>query len=464
MPGKRLLFTLALVALGSTCSFSADWSGTLLSNVTWTAAENPHRVTSNLILSNGLTLRVEPGVMVRMAAGASIHVRAGATLDVAGAAAAPAQFLPASAGVAWGNLSASGHAASIVLRHVEIERGGITISNRATALIEDAFIHDVQSAILASASGPVTLRRSHLRNYTETFFFVGVVVLVEDSLFENLLSPSSDALEILDGSPGSVIRRCTFRNGLLANTDAIDLNNSTNVLIQDCLIYNFTDKGLSLGNALEHATTRSAVISNTLIYACGDGVAVKDRAEAVLQHVTVANCNRGLRLYQRSGTPQADAGGRVTAGTGNIVWANNTGLELGWNSTLQMSHSDIQGTNWPGTGNLSVDPEFVNATARDYQLALTSPARRTAANGGNMGVSFTVGAPFAPSHPALSITRNAVGFWADSARQYQVELTPSIGQVWLPGTNIAAPDRPRWIELPASAIPAAFFRVRSQPR
>ena len=110
-------------------------------------------------------------------------------------------------------------------------------------------------------------------------------MIIEDCLFENIYG---DGLDFDAAQPGTVLRRSTFRHGNLGNVDAVDvgpadLPGSFNVLIADCLMYDFPfDKGVSVG---DNGQSFGTVVSNCLIYACQSGIMAKDSCD-----VTVINC------------------------------------------------------------------------------------------------------------------------------------------------------------------------------
>jgi hypothetical protein len=117
------------------------------------------------------------------------------------------------------------------------------------------------------------------------------------------------------------------------------------------------------------------------------------------------------------------------------------------------SYSDIQGTNWPGVGNISADPLFLNPALRDYRLMSNSPALGTGLAGNNMGTHFPVGAPMALSHPRIESETISNGvatirFWADSEKAYTLEsrTNAAIGE-WTAVTNVPARALPALIEV-----------------
>jgi hypothetical protein len=213
-------------------------------------------------------------------------------------------------------------------------------------------------------------------------------VLVEGCLMEGFLV---DGMDIKATNAPLVVRRSTFRRAdpNNSNADAIDFGPGPGT-VDRCLIHDFPDKGVSIGGA------PGTSIRDTLIYRCGIGLSAYASSNVVFQNVTIVDCTTGI-LFRDNPTRA------VGVATNLIVWGNVTNVSILNTSSLAMSFSDIDGTNYPGAGNISADPLFVDAASDDYRLSPTSPAKSAGAAGSDMGVRFPVGG--IPSPPAVLVAR-----------------------------------------------------------
>ena len=362
--------------------------GTLTSNTVWSGTV---LVFSTVTVPSGLSLTVQPGTTVKLTNGVSISAQANGVIDVEGEFTNRVVFQPMVSGASWGPLDASGSGSSVTIRHAELDHGGVNLGSQATGWIEGVFVHDVYSAIVGSSAHRVTVRRTHVKNYSETIYN-STPVLVEDCLLEDMTDPNSDALEIQGAQAAwnCTVRRCTARNSTGNNSDSYDFNGSSGVLLEDCIAHDFSDKGISLGASGQGGVADFGItVRNCLIYHVDTGIAVKDGSTVTFYQNTIADSAYGMRLYQKYTTP-AD-GGHVTNGYNNIIWGNTTGISLEDSSSVVLDHSDVQGAGWPGDGNLSANPLFTDDAQQDYHLAPGSPCLGTGRDGLDMGVIFPTG-------------------------------------------------------------------------
>jgi len=378
-------------------------------------------VTNTVVIPAGNTLSFQPGTVCLMKP-VSHFLGTNATLNALGTEASPIYFLPAD-GVTtnWGELAVSGSTASMLLQHVETIAGHIEIFNGATGTLEDSYFHDywtASPAIVHTLGQPtpvsLNMRRCHVARYQEVLSQIATNHL-EDCLLE-YQGYSGDGIDFDFGQEGSYIRRCTVRRGLIFNTDAIDMGefgpNGTRVIIDSCLLHDFIDKGVSMGVGVFVGVT------NTLIYNVDAGFGIKDNSIAGIFNCTVADANYGYHCYNKADSTATTGGGHVTNSFNNIFWNIGASLSLSNGSTVVANYTDFYNTNWPGTGNFSSDPLFVNESIHDYHVANNSPTIGTGLNGQNLGVTFPVGGiPATPLNlAALSSGTNPIDLnWIDDS-------------------------------------------------
>jgi Right handed beta helix region len=446
--------------------------GTLAANTTWSPAQGEYLVCSNLTVPTNVTLTILPGTVIRLTNASSIRAIAGGSIDIAGTEDNKVVLQSLNPGVVWKELSAQFTGASLTVRHADISGGQVTVYSNAVGLIEDSFIHDYRPGggifnaciMLSHFAAPVVIRRCHVREYHETLFRNGVMT-IEDCLFERIYG---DGLDFDAAQPGTVLRRCTFRHGNLGNVDAVDvgpadLPGSFNVLIADCLMYDFPfDKGVSVGDNGESFGT---VVSNCLIYACQAGIMAKDSCDVTVINCTVVSNRWGFTNYNKNGSAAYTGG--YTTNYNSILWNNITTVSLRNGGTLTSDHSILGNTNWPGTGNFSADPLFLNPLQQDYRLQPGSPAIGAGRNGATLGASYPVGAAMALSHPRIdAIERQGAAavlrFWADNEKTYSVLCSDVIsGGTWAKVADVGLGVVPRRMSI-TNSVPGAenrFYRL-----
>jgi hypothetical protein len=443
--------------------------GVLAANTTWSPASGTITVISNLFVPSGITLTIQPGTVVKLTNLVSI-IGAGGTINVAGTAENKVLFQPLVGTNIWGQLSGQ-FGSSFTVRHAEIVSGQLTVFSNAVGLIEDVYIHDYRRAggslftapiILTHFAAPTTVRRTIVREYHETLWRNGVL-LIEECLFENVFG---DAVDFDAAQPGTVIRNCTFRHGNRGNVDAVDvgpgdLPGAFDVRIENCMMFDFPfDKGVSVG---DNNASRGTIVSNCFMYACLSGVMAKDRCDVSVRNCTIVDNAWGLTNYNKV-SPGSSTGGGITTNTyNNIVVGNTITISMANGGQLFADHNIFSNTNWPGEGNIDVEPLFVNPAGRDYRLAENSPARTAGRDGAEMGARFPVGAAMVLSHPRIeeidgSGTHAVVRFWADNEKTYSL-LSSSVvdGGPWTKVADVATADLPRFLSVTNTVTPGNRF-------
>ena len=378
--------------------------GTLGANTTWSDPATVIHVTNNVFVPEGGTLNVNTGVVVILSANASITGTTNSTLTVQGSDARPVYLLPVVTN-GFGSIRSDGSNSSVTIRHAHVVAGQVRGDNGAAMLLEDMVVRDLtdsREVVKATAGASLTMRRVYMTRFSE-MDSRDTPVLIEDSLFEGFLV---DGADIKATNSPLVVRRTTLRNAdpSNSNADGIDFGPGAGT-VESCLIHGFPDKGVSIGGA------PGTSIRNTLIYECGVGISAYASTNVLVENTTVSMCLTGA-FFRANPTP--GFGGATNV----IIWSNNYDTVIVGGSVLDFAYSDVAGGVPPGAGNISIDPLFVDATARNFRLAPGSPAIGSGVGGTNMGVTFPVGGmPPAPFHLAAisSGTNPVVIRWREDA-------------------------------------------------
>ena len=461
--------------------------GTLAANTTWSPAQGEFLICSNTVVPTNVTLTIEAGTIIRLTNAASLRAIAGGVINVVGTEDNKVIFTGIDGSNTWGEISAQFPGASLTIRHADISGRQTTVYSNAFMLLEDSFFHHyrlttppaapaaifTQPIILTHFAQPVTVRRIHVREYHETLWRNGIIT-VEGSLFEHV---HGDAVDFDSAQPGSVIRDCTFRHGTNGNVDAVDIGpadlpGSFDVRVENCVMFDFPfDKGVSVGDRGE---SHGSIVSNCLIYACRSGVMAKDLCDVSVKNCTIVLLTNayighawGFTNYNKV-TPTSPTGGGITTNSyNNIVWGIGTTISMVNDSQLYCDHNILYNTNWPGGGNFSANPLFLNPAEYDYRLLANSPAFGTGRSGATLGATYPIGSPLALSHPRIdSIERQGASamlrFWADNEKTYSVQCSDVVsGGSWTNVLNIGLANVPRHLSV-TNNIPGAqnrFYRL-----
>jgi parallel beta-helix repeat protein len=190
------------------------------------------------------------------------------------------------------------------------------------------------------------------------FKFHKSVVLMEGC---RIHCPDSDYK--VDGIDADYLIRGVFRGnrlygGACPGADAIDVGRgSRNILIENNMIIDFVDKGISVGEKAE------ITASNNVITGCAMGIGVKDSANATVKRTTFYENDYAVECYEKiigRGGGHAELEGCIIAGSKVAPY------KVGDNSSVSFTRTLCDQLLLPGDENLQGIPEFEDAAQKRF--------------------------------------------------------------------------------------------------
>ncbi|MCZ6794951.1 MAG: CotH kinase family protein, partial [Planctomycetota bacterium] len=360
-------------------------SGDLPGDTTWTADGGPYLLTEDVVVPAGTTLRIEGGTVVVGRDRSAIVVRG--LIRALGTEDAPIVFRSRGCADLQGGIAIDATGTGVndpthLLRFCSFEHGfrprgfnGFVAPVRSKILIDHCTFRFLAANAVDGTEARVEVRNSLFESTQEGVHCTRSTVVVLDSTFRRMIG-DRDAIDFdFNGSERSRIEGCFFAEGA---DDGIDLGDAT-VDIIDNVFFDFQDKALSLeGNGPLGPPT----VTGNLIVNCGTGIALKNGVTiADGHHNTLVGNQEGIHLFAKANASDGGHGDFHSM----IVWNNTVDVQLDRLSTVSFTHSDISGRVWPGEGNISADPGFVDANGLDFSLRPGSPSIGTGKDASDMG-------------------------------------------------------------------------------
>ena len=355
----RMLAALALILTAAACRAETLVSDTV-ATTTWVAAASPYRVVGPTTVLAGDTLEIEPGVDVLFDVDVPLVIEG--ALHARGTAADSVRFLAGNA-LEWGGIRLTGDdSSSLAFARVggahgdqpypDEYGGGVFVQGRLT--MNDCVIGGNRSetaggGLYATASA-VVMTDCIVRSNTTAGYGGGVRAFGETTT----LTMIGCVLEgnSARGGGGLETRGATVRMegcSLTANTATgygggiMGMNGGTTTLT-NCFVTG--NNAPSAGGGLSLSSQSISLIGCTV-----SGNSATDGGGINISHCTVTLRN-------------------------SIVWGNSSRQllegESGFPNTLAIEYSCLQG-DWPGEGNVDVDPLFSDPAEGDYALLPNSP-------------------------------------------------------------------------------------------
>ncbi len=349
---------------------------------------SPYKVPDNVTVTPTGKLVIEPGVELWMSNGVSIEVNG--ALDAKGTFTEPVIFKAAPGENKWGILNFV-NANTSYLTNVIIEDASkgyhplreiaAVSAFHSTIVIDGAVIENVFENPIVGRYSDITLKNSRLHSEI-TGDLINVKYgkgYVDSCTFIGNDMPDTDAVDYDDVTDG-VIKNSLIRDFHGFNSDAIDIGEQAkNINIENMVVYNITDKGVSVGQQ------SSVNISNSVFVNCNLGAGLKDSSDVTIDHCTYYGNGTSIACYEKN---EGDAGGNAIVTNSILSNTYDASYSSDSKSTIKISYSASDNETLPtGNHNIFTEPKFVNPNLFDFSLNPGS-ACIAAGTDGNIGANI----------------------------------------------------------------------------
>lgn len=359
---------------------------------------SPYLVQGDVFINESGRLSIDPGVEIWMSEGASIFVEG--IIEAEGTEELPIRFKlnPDFESGQWGVLSFRNTPQRSLLKWVELEdasTGPDPVRERGAISAFSADLELDHMTIELVHGDPVTARYSDiiLTNSSLHSEVTGDLINVkygtariENCRFIGNDQADTDAIDY-DEVRGGIISKSVIQNFRGFNSDAIDIGEeATEVSIDSIVVFNITDKGVSVGQ-------KSTVsIRNSVFINCNMGVGVKDSARVSVDRSIFYNNVDAIAAFEKN---PGKAGGNVKVTNSILSNSSHAPYYADEKSKLEISHSLSDNTLLPlQASNLFGNPLFKNPSLFSFELLAGSPAILSGLFNGlpvNMGNSLAPG-------------------------------------------------------------------------
>jgi hypothetical protein len=372
-------------------------SGNIAASTTWTAAAGPYAVSANVTVPAGVTLTIEPGTTVYFAQGTSLTVNG--RLLAEGTPARRIRFTRApGTTTTWGGIRFNNSLVENRITYSDIEFASTAdpiVATGSTILIDNVVFSGTTRTVIELSNSSALIRNSVFPSIVnnETIHGNGMpasgYVIIEGNYFGGTTG-YSDIIDFTGGQrPGPILQ---VLNNLFdgGSDDALDLDD-TDAHIEGNVFQHIHQDAPRDSASFAIATDFGAeiTVARNVFYDNDHAVLLKGGAFLTAHNNTIIGSTIAAIAFDE--TNRNVTAGRGAYLDGNILWGNaalfqhlyfNTPGET--NTDLTVRRSIMQGTNYPGIGNLNANPLFVDA-AGDFRLGAGSPAIGTGPNGLDMG-------------------------------------------------------------------------------
>jgi CotH kinase protein/Lamin Tail Domain/Bacterial Ig domain/Bacterial TSP3 repeat len=391
--------------------------GDLPQDTVWSAANGPYYLNGALTVPAGRTLTIQPGTSVFF--GPDTYLTVYGRLLAEGTPTNRLRFsLRPGVGISWNGIRIYNSTEDNRLTYAVMESVGpaspLDIRN-SVALLEGIYFRG-RATCLYFTNSSLYVKKCYFPKMYLRETVVGYDILEGGHLIfeENYFGGTSgynDLIEYTGGKrPGPIVQvlNNVFEYG---TDDAVDFD-ETDAHIEGNVMRHFHRDAPRESQSEGVATDAGSevVVVRNVMYDCDVGVLLKRGAYLAGQNnVFIHEVESGVEF---GSTNHAILPGRGAYLDGNIFWEDTVPLQRIQvyeypPADVVVNHCIIQGTNWPGNGNFSADPLFVDPT-NDFHLQPGSPAIGAGPNGLDIGAYVPPGVSLSGEPPAVTSRTSAV--------------------------------------------------------
>jgi parallel beta-helix repeat protein len=338
--------------------------------ISYNSYNSPYYISSNLIFDVNDTVVFEEGAILIISPGVDIRIKGEAYF--LGTASNVCSFLPLTPGIGWGRIYFDNLGIpqkDYYVQHLKVVDGLID-SHYAKMHISNVEINNSQN--LLWDDNFIYIRNGWAKIDNCTLIGIndgeGIQFLTTDSanVTNSSFTGTPDAIELINVFSGKISGN-TIRDIL---DDGIDLNHSENIIIQNNIISNATDRGLEIGSE-NFGSSTNILIENNIIYGCNEGVIFKEGSSGVVRNNTFYNNNYSLSCLEL-----VSGSGASSVIVENTIFSNSIteDFQVDYFSDINISYSMSDNLIlFSGDSNLVGNPMFENENYGDFSLMEGSP-------------------------------------------------------------------------------------------
>jgi len=393
----------------------ADWSDESVQVVSGSLAGSQtrsgvYRITGgDLTIPAGVTLTLMPGTLVLIDGvtsgtdGTDIDVQG--AIESLGTAASPVTLTASTPGSHWGELHHADAEPSVYC-YTEILQAGrspavghsnsgpaVRASNSSLAFDHASLTDNAGKIMQATDGAELAFNHTLFARSVMGPEISGTSLLFADGwIMEMRAKDDADGIYIHSQRSG---QQCRLAGSVIADADDDGIDTlGSDVEIEDCIVRSCKDKAISVYGG-ETTISRCLIVQNNL--APEDATNASIAAKAFESSTAVVNIDHTTLVATR--TPgYRDVGiqshNKYGVETGAIRYnVTNSILDATQpvyvqapyvESDVHVSYSDVVGREWPGEGNLTADPLFLDRERNDYRLDMNSPCLDAASPDSNL--------------------------------------------------------------------------------